>query len=171
MSQVKAEIKRLRRLLKSCLDSIYPQIDGLLRNGLLVDIAAEFHSLDLITESTKDEPSYNKISRELKIRIDILRTQEDLEKHCLDIIVVFESKRGPLVDAAKELEDLWTEKTREQGFTFTVRKCAIQETIPYDGDLKPQFQNSLQLGMHTQQQTPEMRLVFQQLKALQSLYI
>ena len=65
---------------------------------------------------------------------------------------------------------MWIEKTREQGFAFTVRKCAIQETIPYDGDLKPQFQNSLQLGMHTQQQTPEMRLVFQQLKALQSLY-
>ena len=92
MPQVKAEIKRLRGLLKWCLDRIYPQIDGLLRNGLLVDIAAEFHSLDLITESTKDEPSYNKISRELKIRIDILRTQEDLEKHCLDIIVVFESR-------------------------------------------------------------------------------
>ena len=172
MPQVKAEIKRLRRLLKSCLDCIYPQIDGLLRNGLLVDIAAEFHSLDLITESTKDEPSYNKISRELKIRIDILRTQEDLEKHCLDIIVVFESKRGPLVDAAKELEDLWIEKTREQGFAFTVRKCAIQETIPYDGDLKPQFQKSLQLGVYNQQhvgQSPEMRIV-SLLQSLQSIY-
>lgn len=123
------QLKKLSLALRSSLDEIDPKIDDILKNGLLSAIAAEFRSAGLITQPTKDEPSYQKISRELKNRMLFLNTQEELEGHCYKIVIVLQSKGGPLVDAAKELEDSWTEKASQLHITFTVGSLrSVQET-------------------------------------------
>ena len=160
------QLKKLSLALRSSLDEIDSKIDDILKNGLLSAIAAEFRSAGLITQPTKDEPSYQKISRELKNRMLFLNTQEELEGHCYQIVIVLQSKGGPLVDAAKELEDSWIEKASQLHITFTVKSLrSVQETdtksTSYVSKLEtlPQISHKRNVALHHLEQS-QMRLLY-----------
>lgn len=134
---VELDFKKTQKTLASCLSKLEGIIAPFLKNGLLIQIATKFHSEGLISLPTKENPTCEKIIRELKGGVECMTTLEELEKRRQSIMAVLEGEdSGPLQDAVKKFEMLCAQKLCE--------KSSIQESRPTQVPFR--FEISRQIG-------------------------
>ena len=106
------DIDKIRRTLKEVLKKKFASLSRSLKDTLSY-VAAEMYSKGLISETVKDNPTYDSMIREFEAGLQFLESVSELENHCQLFLKCLSSQGGPVVGAAKVLAKDWNEEVNK----------------------------------------------------------
>ena len=116
-------VKDTQKVLKKVLQKNHAILDRTLK-ACLVEVAKDLFSVDLITRSVLNDPTYGKIESEFQSGMELKEDISELEKHCKLFLDTLSSQGGPVKSAADILAKEWTQEAqRESNVQLQFKQC------------------------------------------------
>ena len=106
-------LKGIKRIIQDVLTVQYSALDDLLKVALK-SVARDMYSHGLISETTKDTPTFDDIMREFKSSMNFIHDSQKLVKRCQLFLQSLAKQEGPYKDAASFIAEEWTANIEKQ---------------------------------------------------------
>ena len=114
------DFRRLKNILEKVIDSHHADLSDVV-SGSLDDFANRMFQANIISNTVKDHPDFNKIMKDYKAQMLFLKQLADFRNHCLHLILILQNIGGPASTAAEQLEREWTKGVfDEMGIEFMI---------------------------------------------------
>ena len=106
-------LKGIKRIIQDVLTVQYSALDDLLKVALK-SVARDMYSHGLISETTKDTPTFDDIMREFKSSMNFIHDSQKLIKRYQLFLQSLAKQEGPYKDAASFIAEEWTANIEKQ---------------------------------------------------------